>query len=100
MCIRDRDSTKGIWYHGIGVVVTVTVLFLLAGWNNTSYYPSFGDLQSSLTIRNSSSSQYTLNTMMYVSFLIPFVLGYIIYVWRKMDFHKINESEMAKGEKY
>lgn len=98
--VFKKDSTKGIWFHGVGVVVTVTVIFLLAGWNNTSYYPSFGDLQSSLTIRNSSSSQYTLNTMMYVSFLIPFVLGYIIYVWRKMDFHKINESEMAKDEKY
>lgn len=93
-------STKGIWYHGVGVVVTVTTLLLVAGWHDTAYYPSFGDLQSSLTIHNSSSSQYTLNTMMYVSFLIPFVLAYIVYVWRKMDFHKINREAMQTEDKY
>lgn len=98
--VFKKTSTRGIWFHGVGTVITVTVLLLVVGWNYTSYYPSFGDLQSSLTIRNSSSSQYTLNTMMYVSFLIPFVLAYIIYVWRKMDFHKINHEEMKTEDKY
>lgn len=98
--IFKKESTSGIWFHGVGVVIAVTTLLLLVGWHNTAYYPSFGDLQSSLTIQNSCSSQYTLNTMMYVSFLIPFVLAYIIYVWRKMDFHKINEAELQKGEGY
>lgn len=98
--IFKKGSTKGIWYHGLGVVITVTTVFLLAGWNNTSFYPSFGDLQSSLTIQNASSSQYTLNTMMWVSFLIPFVLAYIIYVWRKMDIHKIDHEAMETEDKY
>jgi cytochrome d ubiquinol oxidase subunit II len=98
--IFKKGSTKGIWYHGFGVVITVTTVFLLAGWNNTSFYPSLGDLQSSLTIQNASSSQYTLNTMMWVSFLIPFVLAYIIYVWNKMDIHKINHEAMETEDKY
>jgi len=69
-------------------------LLLCAGWNNTAYYPSNADLQSSLTIMNSSSSYFTLKTMMYVSFLIPFVLAYIFFAWRSLDIPKINAKEM------
>ncbi|BDE81404.1 cytochrome d ubiquinol oxidase subunit II [Porphyromonas somerae] len=91
---------KGIWYEGIGVVLVVTVLLLMAGWNNTAYYPTTADLQSSLTIRNSSSSQYTLEVMAYASLVIPFVLAYIFYAWRKLDFHKFDEEEMKNGNHY
>lgn len=66
---------KGIWYEGAGVVVVVTVLLLLAGWNNTAYYPTTADLQKLTTIRNSSSSEYTLEVMAYASLVIPFVLA-------------------------
>jgi cytochrome bd ubiquinol oxidase subunit II len=78
----SKYGEKGIWFSGIGTVVTVFSLFMLAGFNNTSYYPSVADLQSSLTIHNSSSSHYTLTAMSYVSLIIPFVLLYIVYVWR------------------
>ncbi len=100
MTIVKPNYNKGIWFHGVGVVVVVTVLLLIAGWNNTSYYPSFADLQSSLTIRNSSSSVYTLKTMMYASFVIPFVLAYIFYAWQKLDFHKFDKEELQKGNHY
>ena len=76
---------KGIWFAGVGTILTVTSLLLLAGYNNTAYYPSSADLQSSLTIFNSSSSEFTLNAMTIVSVLIPFVLGYIFYAWRSME---------------
>ena len=85
---------KGIWYEGVGVVLTVLALFLIAGWNNTSYYPSVGSLQDSLTIRNSSSSPFTLEVMFYVSFLTPFVLGYMWYAWRALDIHKLTKEEI------
>lgn len=91
---------KGIWYHGFGVVITATTLLLLAGWGNTPYYPSMADPQSSLTIYNSSSSEYTLRVMAWVSILVPFVLAYIFYAWRKIDFHKINSEELGKGNHY
>jgi cytochrome d ubiquinol oxidase subunit II len=78
----SKYGNKGIWFSGLGTVVTVFCLFLLAGFNNTSFYPSVADLQSSLTLANSSSSRYTLTAMSYVSLIIPFVLLYIIYVWR------------------
>lgn len=90
----SKTHAKGIWFAGAGTVLTVLALFLCAGWNNTSYYPSYVDLQSSLTIVNSCSSYFTLKVMMYVSFLIPFVLAYIFYAWRALDIHKINEEEM------
>ena len=75
---------KGIWPAGIGVVLVVLSLLLVAGWGDTAYYPSNADLQSSLTIQNSCSSEFTLRTMFYVSLLVPFVFGYIAYVWRMM----------------
>ena len=91
-------SRCGIWYGGIGTVLVVMTVFFLAGFNGTSYYPSVTDLQSSLTIRNSSSSQFTLQVMSIVSLLIPFVLAYIVYAWRQMDKKKITEDEIAQSE--
>jgi cytochrome d ubiquinol oxidase subunit II len=92
--LLSKFFSKGIWFAGTGTVLTVLALLLCAGWNNTAYYPSTTDLQSSLTIFNSSSSYFTLKTMMYVSFLIPFVLAYIFWAWRTLDKHKINAKEM------
>lgn len=85
---------KGIWFAGPGTILTVFSLFLLAGFNHTSYYPSTFDLQSSLTIMNSSSSHYTLTAMSYVSLLVPFVLAYIAYAWGSINKKKITEEEM------
>ncbi len=96
--IVSKTYIKGIWPTGIGTVITVLVLLLLAGWNNTAYYPSTADLQSSLTIQNSSSSEFTLRTMFYVSLLIPFVLAYIVYAWRAMDKKKITKEEVQQDE--
>ncbi|WP_282918317.1 cytochrome d ubiquinol oxidase subunit II [Porphyromonas macacae] len=93
--VMNKNFTKGIWFEGTGVVLTVLALFLVAGWNNTSYYPSLHDLQSSLTIRNSSSSPFTLKAMSIVSLLIPFVLAYIFYSWRALDLRKITKQEMS-----
>ena len=98
--VRSQTYIKGIWPAGIGTVLTVLVLFLLAGWNNTAYYPSNVDLQSSLSIQNSSSSEFTLRTMFYVSLLIPFVLAYIAYVWRSLDRKQITKKEIAEEEAY
>ncbi|MDR2362721.1 MAG: cytochrome d ubiquinol oxidase subunit II [Prevotellaceae bacterium] len=89
---------KGIWFAGAGTVFTVLALLLCAGWNNTAYYPSLTDLQSSLTLENSCSSFFTLKTMSYVSILIPFVLAYIVYAWRALDLRKINHKEMEENE--
>lgn len=85
---------KGIWFAGAGTVLTVLALLLVAGYNNTAYYPSTADLQSSLTLANSCSSQFTLRVMAYVSILVPFVLAYIFYVWRSIDRKKIDAKEM------
>ena len=90
----EKSRNKGIWLTGSGTVLTVWALFLLAGFNNTAYYPSTYDLQSSLTIENSSSSHYTLTAMSYVSLLVPFVLAYIWYVWRAMDKKQITTEEL------
>ncbi len=89
-----KHSSKGIWLTGLGTVLTVFSLLLLAGFNNTAYYPSTSDLQSSLTIENSSSSHYTLTAMSYVSLSVPFVLAYIWYAWRSIDNKKINIEEI------
>ena len=92
-----KNGEKGIWFSGFGTVIAVFSLFLLAGFNNTAYYPSVADLQSSLTIANSSSSHYTLVAMSYVSLIIPFVLIYIVYVWRMINKKKVEIGDI-KGE--
>lgn len=96
----DKTYIKGIWPAGTGVVLTVLALLLCAGWNGTAYYPSNADLQSSLTIANSSSSEFTLSVMAVVSLLVPFVLAYIAYVWRAMDRKKIDKAELGTDEMY
>ncbi len=88
---------KGIWIEGIGVVLAVLGLLLVAGWNNTAYYPSLFDMQSSLTIRNSSSSFYTLRAMSIVSLMIPAVLAYIFFAWRSIDRKKITRKEIENS---
>ena len=91
---------KGIWLSGAGTVLAVFALLLTAGYNHTAYYPSVADLQSSLTLANSCSSRFTLEVMAYVSILVPFVLAYIFYAWRRIDSHKIDADEMKDGHTY
>ena len=93
-----RHSTKGIWFTGPGTIMTVLALFLIAGFNNTAFYPSSFDPGSSLTIRNASSSFFTLNTMMYFSFIIPFVIAYIWFAWKGISGKKITGTVMRKSE--
>ena len=97
---RSVQYRKGIWFTGIGTVLTVLVLLLIAGWNHTAYYPSNIDLQSSLTLANSCSSEFTLRTMAIVSLLIPFVLAYIVFAWRAIDRKRITQEEIEQGEAY
>jgi cytochrome d ubiquinol oxidase subunit II len=92
-----RGSTNGIWFSGAGTILVVFSLFLIAGFNDTAFYPSLYDLNSSLTITNASSSFFTLKTMMYVSFIIPIVVAYIWYAWRAISKKKITEGEMKEG---
>ena len=96
--VFSPSSTNGIWFAGPGVVLTVLALLLCAGYNHTAYYPSTADLQSSLTLANSCSSEFTLRTMTYVSLLIPFVLAYIIHAWRAIDRKPITTQELEKDE--
>ena len=98
--IVSKTYIKGIWPAGIGVVLAVLALLLCAGWNNTAFYPSNADLQSSLTIANSCSSEFTLRTMFYVSLLVPFVVAYIAYVWYAMDKEKLTKEEVSDEEAY
>jgi cytochrome d ubiquinol oxidase subunit II len=91
-----KGSRKGIWFTGPGTVLAVFSLFLVAGFNGTAFYPSIYDIRSSLTIRNASSSLFTLKTMMYVSFIIPFVAGYIWYAWKAINKKKITGDEMKE----
>jgi len=93
-----RKSSNGIWFTGTGTILAVFSLFIIAGFNGTSFYPSSSDLKSSLTIINASSSLFTLKTMMYVSFIIPFVLAYIWYAWSAINNTKITEKEMSAEE--
>lgn len=95
-----RSDRKAIWYGGIGTVVTVWMLLLTLGFNGTAYYPSLVDMQSSLTIHNSSSGLFTLKTMAVVSALVPFVLGYIWYVWREVNKHKISQQTVDDEHAY
>ncbi len=96
--VLSSHFNKGIWWSGIGTVLAVTALFLMAGWNDTAYYPSNADLQSSLTIANSCSSEFTLSTMAVVSLLVPFVLAYIYYAWKSIDSKKIDRDELKSGD--
>ena len=96
--IFSKTYTRGIWFAGTGTVLVVLSLLLCAGYNHTAYYPSTADLQSSLTIANSCSSQFTLKTMAYVSILVPFVLAYIVYAWRAIDRRPITPEELKRDE--
>ena len=98
--VVSKTYICGIWPVSIGTVLTVLALLLSAGWNNTAYYPSNADLQSSLTIANSCSSYFTLSTMAVVSILIPFVLAYIVYAWYSIDKKKLDKQEIATDESY
>jgi len=93
-----KETSKGIWFSGIGTVLTVFCLFMLAGLNNTAFYPSLVDMQYSLTIYNSSSSPYTLKAMSIVSLLVPFVFAYIWYAWKSINNKKIDAKEMEEGD--
>ena len=95
-----KDYIGGIWPAGIGTVLTVLALLLCSAWNNTAYYPSTADLQSSLTLQNSCSSEFTLHTMFYVSLLVPFVLAYIIYAWRAIDAKKLTKDDLQNDHAY
>jgi len=98
--IVSKDYIGGIWPAGIGTVLTVLALLLCSAWNNTAYYPSTADLQSSLTLQNSCSSEFTLTTMFYVSLLVPFVLAYIVYAWRAIDAKKLDKDEIQNDHAY
>ncbi len=91
-----KGGTKGIWFAGAGTVLTVWALLILAAFNQTSFYPSLFDLQSSLTIEKASSSKFTLVAMSYVSLFVPFVLGYIWYAWKSMNNKKISTEELEQ----
>lgn len=96
--VFNKHYTKGIWFSGIGTVMVVMSLFWVAGYNSTPYYPSISDPESSLSISNSSSSVFTLEVMSWVSILIPFVLGYIAYVWYQMNKRPITPAEMETDD--
>lgn len=93
-----KTCAWGIWPTGAGTVLAVLALMLTAGYNHTAYYPSVADLQSSLTLANSCSSEYTLRTMAWVSLFVPVVLAYIFFAWRSIDSRKIDEQEMSGEE--
>jgi len=98
--IVSKAYIGGIWPAGIGTVLTVLALLLCSAWNHTAYYPSTADLQSSLTLANSCSSEFTLRTMFYVSLLVPFVLAYIVYAWRAIDKKKLSREEIHHDHAY
>ena len=98
--LLKNNFNRGIWLAAPGTVLAVMALFMLAGYNNTAYYPSSVDLQSSLTLANSCSSEFTLRTMAVVSLIIPFVVAYIAYFWRQMDKKSLTVEELESSEKY
>ena len=100
LTLLKPNFNKGIWLSGPGTVLAVIPLFLIAGYNGTSYYPSIADLQSSLTLANSCSSEFTLRTMAIVSLILPFVVAYIAYFWRKMNNRPLTKEELENTEKY
>lgn len=94
----EKSFRKGIWPAGFGTVLVVIALFMIAGYNGTAFYPSYSDIQSSLTLQNSSSSMFTLKTMAIVSLIIPFVLAYIVYAWHSIDKKSITKKEIEETE--
>jgi len=98
--VVSKTYISGIWPAGIGVVLVVLPLLLMSAWNHTAYYPSTADLQSSLTIVNSCSSEFTMRTMFYVSLIIPFVLAYIVYAWRAIDKKKLERADITDDHAY
>lgn len=98
--VWSKTYISGIWPAGIGTVLTVLALLLCSAWNHTAYYPSTADLQSSLTLANSCSSEFTLRTMFYVSLLVPFVLAYIVFAWRAIDKKKLTKEEINTDHSY
>ena len=100
LTLLRKTFTRGIWLAGPGTVLVVMALFMIAGYNGTAYYPSTADLQSSLTLQNSSSSEFTLTCMSIVSLIIPFVVAYIAYFWRKMDVRSITTEELSQTDIY
>lgn len=100
LTLIKKEFNRGIWISAPGTVMVVMALFMIAGYNGTAYYPSTEDLQYSLTLANSSSSEFTLKTMAIVSLIIPFVLAYIAYFWRQMDKKSLTKEELENGEKY
>ena len=100
LTLLRKTFTRGIWLAGPGTVLVVMALFMIAGYNGTAYYPSTADLQSSLTLQNSSSSEFTLTCMSIVSLIIPFVVAYIAYFWRKMDVRSITTEDLSQTDVY
>lgn len=100
LTLIKEDFNRGVWITAPGVVMVVMAIFMIAGYNETAYYPSTTDLQASLTLSNSCSSEFTLKTMAIVSLIIPFVVAYIAYFWRQMDKKSLTKEELEKGEKY
>ena len=98
MTLCKANFHRGIWFSGLGTVLTVLALLLTVGYNHTAYYPSTADLQSSLTLANSCSSHFTLTAMSWVSLIIPFVLAYIIYAWRMIDKKSLTKQELSQEE--
>ncbi len=93
-----KKSNRGIWFSGAGSFITVLSLFLIAGYNNTAFYPSYYDIQSSITIANGSSSHFTLSVMSYVSLMIPIVVAYIWFAWRAINRHKMTRKEIESSD--
>lgn len=100
MTLLKKGFSRGIWLAAPGTVLAVMAIFMIAGYNNTAYYPSTYDLQSSLTLANSCSSEFTLRTMAIVSLIIPFVVAYIAYFWRQMDKKSLTTEELNTSDKY
>lgn len=100
MTLVKKGFNRGIWITGPGTVLAVMAIFMIAAYNGTAYYPSTADLQSSLTLSNSCSSEFTLKTMAIVSLIIPFVVAYIAYFWRQMDKRSLTKEELENSDKY
>jgi len=91
-----KKSRNGFWFTGLGAFLTVLSVFMILGYNNTCFYPSSADLQSSLTIENASSSKFTLTYMSYISLLLPLILWYIYAAWKAIDKHKLSEKDLTE----